>query len=213
MYSAIGVEPTNDSASTCGCAISASTACLSPCTTLNTPSGRPASLSSSARRSAAEGSRSDGLSTKVLPQASATGNIQHGTIMGKLNGVMPATTPSGWRMLQLSMPPPIWSVYWPLSRCGMPQANSTTSMPRVTSPLASENTLPCSAVISAASSSWCSSSRALNLNRMRARLSGGVSDQAGNAAAAAATSVSTSCAEASGIELETSPVAGLKPCV
>jgi len=91
----------------------------------------------------------------------------------------------------------------------MPQANSTTSMPRVTSPLASENTLPCSAVISAASSSWCSSSRALNLNRMRARLSGGVSDQAGNAAAA----VSTSCAEASGIELETSPVAGLKPCV
>ena len=34
--------------------------------------------------------RSEGLSTKVLPQAIATGNIQHGTIMGKLNGVMPA---------------------------------------------------------------------------------------------------------------------------
>ena len=34
----------------------------------------------------------------MLPHASATGNIHSGTIAGKLNGVMPATTPSGWRM-------------------------------------------------------------------------------------------------------------------
>ena len=33
----------------------------------------------------------------------------------------------------------------------MPQANSTTSMPRVTSPAASDRTLPCSAVMIAAS--------------------------------------------------------------
>ena len=52
----------------------------------------------------ADGSRSLGLSTKVLPQAMATGNIQHGTMHGKLNGVMPATTPSGCRSVQLSMP-------------------------------------------------------------------------------------------------------------
>ena len=44
---------------------------------------------------AGEGSRSDGFSTKLLPQASATGNIHIGTIAGKLNGVMPAHTPSG----------------------------------------------------------------------------------------------------------------------
>ena len=88
-----------------------------------------------------------GLSTKVLPQASATGNIHIGTITGKLNGVMPATTPSGWRSVQLSMPVETWSVKSPLSSCGMPQANSTMSMPRVTSPCASVNTLPCSAVI------------------------------------------------------------------
>ena len=37
----------------------------------------------------------------------------------------------------------------------MPQANSTTSSPRATSPAASEATLPCSAVISAASSPRC----------------------------------------------------------
>ena len=34
---------------------------------------------------------------KVLPQAIAIGNIHSGTIAGKLNGVMPAHTPTGWR--------------------------------------------------------------------------------------------------------------------
>ena len=50
------------------------------------------------------GSSGLGFKTKLLPQASATGNIQHGTMHGKLNGVTPATTPSGWRSVQLSMP-------------------------------------------------------------------------------------------------------------
>jgi hypothetical protein len=42
-YSAIGVEPTKLTASTSSCARRASTAVLSPCTTLNTPLGNPAS--------------------------------------------------------------------------------------------------------------------------------------------------------------------------
>jgi hypothetical protein len=46
----------------------------------------------------AEGSFSDGLSTNVLPHATALANIHIGTIAGKLNGVIPATTPSGWRI-------------------------------------------------------------------------------------------------------------------
>ncbi len=33
----------------------------------------------------------------------ASGYIHSGTMAGKLNGVMPATTPSGWKSLQLSM--------------------------------------------------------------------------------------------------------------
>src|SRR6516162_9203578 len=98
----------------------ASTASLSPLTTLNTPGGSPASVNNSAMRSPGEGSRSDGFSTKVLPQASATGNIHIGTIVGKLNGVIPAQTPSGWRTDQLSIPRPTCSVNSPLSRCGMP---------------------------------------------------------------------------------------------
>ncbi len=98
MYCAIAVEPTNDTAATSGCSRIASTATLSPWTTLKTPSGRPASLSSSAVRTDADGSFSDGFSTNVFPQASAGAHIHMGTIAGKLNGVIPATTPSGWRI-------------------------------------------------------------------------------------------------------------------
>ena len=121
---------------------------------------------------------------KVLPQASAIGNIHIGTIAGKLNGVMPAQTPSGWRTDQLSMPRPTCSVNSPFSRCGMPQANSTTSRPRVISPCASESTLPCSSVIDAGQRRRArASSSSRNLNRTRARVSGGVAAQPGNAAA------------------------------
>src|SRR2546421_13002813 len=80
-----------------GWSSSASTAVLSPLTTLNTPSGRPASAHSSATSWDADGSRSLGLSTNVFPHAIATGCIHIGTITGKLNGVIPAHTPSGWR--------------------------------------------------------------------------------------------------------------------
>jgi hypothetical protein len=34
---------------------------------------------------------------KVFPQASEIGNIHIGTMLGKLNGVIPTQTPSGWR--------------------------------------------------------------------------------------------------------------------
>ena len=146
---------------------------------------------------------------KVLPQASATGNIHIGTITGKLNGVMPATTPSGWRSVQLSMPVPIWSVKSPLSSCGVPQANSTTSMPRVTSPCASLKTLPCSAVIIAAKVSRCCCSSSRKRSSTRARRIGGVSAQPGNAAWAAATAASTSAALPSTSWRATAPLAGL----
>ena len=77
-----------------------------------------------------DGSRSDGLRMKALPQAIAGANFHIGIMAGKLNGVMPATTPRGWRMEYMSMPGPALSVNSPLSRCGMPQANSQTSTPR-----------------------------------------------------------------------------------
>ena len=88
----------SDTAAMSGCSRIASTATLSPCTTLNTPSGRPASCSSSATNSEAPGSFSEGFRMNVFPHAIAFANIHIGTIAGKLNGVMPATTPSGWRI-------------------------------------------------------------------------------------------------------------------
>src|SRR6266540_5212233 len=98
MYRATGVEPTNEIALTSGCSSNASTATLSPCTTLKTPSGTPASCNNSARYSDADGSFSDGLSTNAFPQAIAGANIHIGTIVGKLNGVIPPTTPTGCRI-------------------------------------------------------------------------------------------------------------------
>ena len=97
MYLAIGVEPTKLTVAMPGCSRMASTASLSPCTTFSTPSGRPASLNSSARRIEADGTFSEGFRMNVLPQAIETGNIHSGTMTGKLNGVMPAHTPIGWR--------------------------------------------------------------------------------------------------------------------
>ena len=103
-------------------------------------------MSSSAVQSDADGSFSDGFSTNVLPQASAGAHIHIGTIAGKLNGVMPATTPSGWRMEYTSIPVDACSEKPPFRSSGIPQQYSITSSPRATSPIASDKTFPCSAV-------------------------------------------------------------------
>src|SRR3954447_291883 len=99
-----------------GYARSASTATLSPWTTLKTPGGNPASANSSAQKTAADGSFSEGFKINVLPQAIAIGNIHIGTIAGKLKGVIPATTPSGWRIEKLSTSVETFSENSPLSR-------------------------------------------------------------------------------------------------
>src|SRR5882724_11381328 len=119
MYCATGVEPTNEIAATLGCSSRRSTATLSPWTTLNTPGGRPASARSWAQKLAHDGSRSLGFKMKVLPHAIAIGYIHIGTIAGKLNGVMPATTPSGWRIEYASTSVETFSENPPLSRWGI----------------------------------------------------------------------------------------------
>ena len=91
----------------------------------------------------------------------------------------------------------------------MPQANSTTSWPRATSPAASESTLPCSAVMIAASSP----ARSLSSSRKRkttwVRAATEVAAQPGAAAAALAMTRSASAVEARATRPVTSPVAGL----
>ena len=62
-----------------------------------TPGGSPAAWNNSNKYRLAEGACSEGLSTKVLPQAMAGIIIQMGTMTGKLKGDTPAHTPRGWR--------------------------------------------------------------------------------------------------------------------
>ena len=87
----------------------------------STPLGSPAFSSSFAILMAVSGTFSLGLSTNVLPQAMAMGYIHSGTIAGKLNGVMPTQTPSGWRMASQSMPRAMFSSTSPISNDGTPQ--------------------------------------------------------------------------------------------
>ena len=110
------MEPTKLTALTSLLFKIASTASLSPLMTLKTPSGKPASFKSSANFIEQEGSFSEGLSTNVFPQAIAIGNIHMGTIAGKLNGVIPATTPRGWRIDQLSTLVPTFSENSPFNK-------------------------------------------------------------------------------------------------
>ena len=158
----------------------------------------------------ADGSRSEGFSTNVLPQAIATGYIQSGTIAGKLNGVMPAQTPSACRSLHESISGPTFLENSPFRSWGMPQQNSTTSLPRWTSPSASAWVLPCSREISRATSSARCPSSSLKRNMIAARFIGGRRDQAGKASRAAATASPTSDALARAISSIDSPVAGLQ---
>ena len=65
--------------------------------TVNTPSGSPACRPSSASRIAVSGVSSAGLSTTVLPAASAGAKPHPAMIIGKFQGTITPTTPSGSR--------------------------------------------------------------------------------------------------------------------
>jgi len=73
----------------------------------------------------------------ILRQAIAKGNIQQGTIIGKLNGVIPPTTPIGKRYIPDSTFVAMSGSCLPIIKLGAPAANSTHSIPRSTSPCAS----------------------------------------------------------------------------
>ena len=92
----VGTEPVNAIRSTSGFATSAAPASSPiPCTTLNAPSGSPASCAMSASIDAVSGAHSGGLSTTVFPAASA-GAMRHvASISGAFHGVITTATPDG----------------------------------------------------------------------------------------------------------------------
>src|SRR5258708_33369779 len=99
----------------------------SPCTILKTPSGKPASFNSSAKRPQLNGTFSDGLMIMQLPNAMALGMVQLGTMAGKLNGTIDATTPNGTCSV-LHSTPLLTSNNSPVINCGNDVANSVSSI-------------------------------------------------------------------------------------
>lgn len=144
----------------------------------------------------------------VLPVAIANGRNHIGTIAGKLNGVIAAHTPTGWRIVSASTFVATPSRVRPCIVVGIAQAHSTISIMRSTSARASGNVLPISAVTHSARRSLCSSSCWRNPNSQRARSIVLFAFQAGKAARAACTAWSTSLAPDSGTCESTAPVAG-----
>ncbi len=129
----------------------------------------------------------------VFPATSAWGSIHSGTMVGKLKGTTPATTPSGsWVTSQLM--PRDTSICSPAARLGKEAPNSTHSMPLRTEPRAWAMVLPFSWLSSHASSSSSRSMICLTRYRTWARSFMGVAFQAGKAAAAAFAAASTSSA-------------------
>src|SRR6476661_10856719 len=209
MYLATALEPTNDTARTRGSVSNWSTVLFAPCTRFSTPGGIPASCASSTMRAAVRGTLSDGFRTKVLPQAMASGNIHNGTMMGKLNGVMPTHTPTGYRVDQLSTEVPTRSTVSPIINVGAPHANSMHSIPRSKEPCASSRVLPFSSVMRPTSSCAFASSSSRNLKSTLQRCTIGVLLQDGNALCAASTAAEISSDVQRGISATASPVAGL----
>src|SRR5215207_7397381 len=91
-------DPVKATLLTSGCPASAAPAVSpNPAMMLTTPSGRPASSSSSPRRSAESGVSSATLSTTVQPVVSAGASFQAAISSGKFQGMICPTTPTGSR--------------------------------------------------------------------------------------------------------------------
>ena len=89
-----------------------------PTTTFSTPSGSPAAAAISAKRSAVSGVSSAGLSTTVLPAASAGPSFHAAIVSGKFQGTISPTTPSGSRTVHAC--PPATGIVSPSRRSGAP---------------------------------------------------------------------------------------------
>src|SRR5688572_16616076 len=100
----------------------------------------------------------------VLPKTSAFGIVQFGTIKGKLNGTIEATTPIGKCSVRHSTPRETSRIS-PETSCGIEQANSVSTIDFSTSAFASSRVLPFSSETRFVSSSKFFSSKYLYLKK------------------------------------------------
>ena len=188
-----GVDPVNETWSTCGWRVSRSpTTRPLPGTRLNAPAGSPASSKTRASSKAASGVSPAGLSTTVVPAASAGTTFTTTWCSGRFHGVIAATTPTGSRRISEL---PLSEVNGKRSSASM--VASTTAMGvstcRARATLGGE---PCSRLTMSANTSARSASSSRTRRSRAARSATGVAAQPGNAPRAAATAASTSSAEA-----------------
>ena len=101
----VGTEPVNAMRSTPGCATRAApTSSPMPWTTLNAPSGKPASRVMSASIEAVRGAHSGGFSTTALPAARAGATRHVASMSGAFHGVITTVTPAGSQAKRSSNP-------------------------------------------------------------------------------------------------------------
>src|SRR5690606_2964008 len=158
-----------------------------PCTMFTTPAGRPASRHSSPSRTASNGVCSLGLSTTVLPAASAAPSFATIWCTGMFHGVIAPTTPRGTRT---SSAPSIRSRQ-AVVRARPANDRSTAAGSSAWLALARAAGIPIWRVTSAARSAACSSSSAASRPSSSAPASGSLAPQDAAARAAASTALST----------------------
>ncbi len=197
------VEPVNATLSTPGCPTTAAPVAPAPGRMLTTPGGRSACWQISAKSIAVSGVVSAGLSTTVLPAASAGATFHASMSSGKFQGMTCPATPSGLRRRQAR----------PTRAC-RPSPRGRRSAPRPAGRRrrgSRGSACRCRGVSRTASSRARSCRIRAIRNRYLARSAPGIGPQTrSKAARAARTARSTSGAVASATLERTSSVAGLR---
>ncbi len=167
-------EPVNEMRRTRSSSTSTSPMSLAgPQRTFSQPAGSPASVSSSARSSAESGVCDAGLSTTAQPAARAGAILCATRFSGKLKGEIAATTPTGTRNVNASLPSPAGDASIgttsPASLRASTAAIVNVETARCASIRAAFIGFPASAQIVRATSSWRSARAAAVRSRIAAR--------------------------------------------
>ncbi len=173
-----------------------------------TPFGSPASVSTLPISIWVPGQISDAFITTVLPQASAIATDRTPRITGAFHGAMPTQTPAGCRTDIAKQPGLSDGITSPRIMVVMEAASRSTVAAKVTLRADHGAVAPVSSIISLTNSSRLASSRSAAFNSSLRRSIGPFSDQAGNAAAAAAQAALTSSTEPASATVATLPVNG-----
>ncbi len=198
----VAAEPVNVTCRTPGCEARTAPSGSRPVTTVSTPSGRTEDSTDPSSR-VASGVYGEGLSTTVLPAASAGANFAEASWSGKFHGTTAATGPSDRQRSSLRTEP---SVIARGSGAAAAKWRSRAAV-RAISAYDSGRGFPCSRVSRGARSAPAASTASAAASRAAVRAAGSAR-QLRQASCARATAASTSRAPWSGASPNASPVAG-----